>query len=100
MPMVSLIVGDTPTIGEGRVARRSRQSSIAAVQTYKDAIRALASVFLHRTHVSRSLKLHRDGFAIRGSGLKELALRKPNMPASMFVGNDWILVFKSRTTAL
>jgi len=46
------------------------------------------------------LEFHRDRRTVPGLGLKELLLLESKHPARMLVGNDWILVFRSRTTAL
>ena len=45
-------------------------------------------------------ELHGDRFAIGVGGFEELALLEAEHPRQMLVGNDWILVFRSRTTAL
>ena len=94
---VVLKIGDAP--GFGGCDSREAQSRSARTADMSCARFQLRNYQQLRNSDNRS-ELHLHRLAVGRGGLKELARGKPNMPASMFVGNDWIFVFRSRTTAL
>ena len=89
-----LKIGDTPGL-RGRIAEREEQNCENS---------GCLGVF-QITKLPRFLNPMSQNFTCTGSRSAAVVSKnwrcwKPNIPARIFVGKDWIFVFRSRTTAL